>query len=184
MYSEEMLSELRDRVLSRMSERRFTHTAEVEKMAMRIGQIYASDKLDILRAAALLHDVTKELTTEEHLEILRDNGEEITTLDRLSPKTLHARSAVWTIKSEFLDFADDEVLSCVRWHTTGRANMTLCEKIIYLADYIDMSRRFPDCVALREHFWNKQPDTLTDEERQIHLNETLVLSFEIGRAHV
>lgn len=176
IYSEQMLDGLRERVRSRMSERRFVHTAEVEKMAMRLGELYAPDKLDVLRAAALLHDVTKELGTEEHLAML---GTGATPLDRLSPKTLHAKTAGRIISAEFPEFADDEVLSCVRWHTTGRANMTTCEMLIYLADYIDESRTFFDCVKLRNYFWDKEPQNMSAQDRERHLLETLLLSFDM-----
>ena len=176
MYSEKMLDGLRQRVLSRMSERRFTHTAEVEKMAVRLGELYAPDKIDVLRAAALLHDVTKEIPTDRQLAML---GADITPLDKLSPKTLHAKTAALVIPDEFLEFADAEVISCVRWHTTGRADMTLCEAIIYLADYIDMSRTFDDCVALRDYFWGKEPQNMAEAERERHLWQTILLSFDM-----
>ena len=47
-----------------------------------------------------------------------------------------------------------ELVSAVRYHTTGRADMTIAEKIIYLADFIDMSRKFEDCVVLRDYFFD------------------------------
>lgn len=178
-YSEQMLDGLRNKVRSRMSERRFTHTAEVEIMVMRLGELYAPDKLDVLRAAALLHDITKELSTDEHIEILVSHGTEVTALDRLSPKTLHARTAELVIIDEFPEFSDAEVLSCVRRHTTGHPDMTLCESVIYLADYIDMSRSFPDCVFLRNYFWDKEPQKMTLEERTRHLWQTLLVSFDM-----
>jgi len=177
-YSMEMLDGLRDRVRSGMSEWRFVHTAEVEKMAVRLGELYAPDKLDVLRAAALLHDVTKEKSTEEHFEIMKAYGVEISELDRISPKTLHAKTAALVIPDEFPEFADAEVISCVRWHTTGRADMTLCEALIYLADYIDESRKFDDCVILRNYFWNELPQNMTAEERERHLWQTILISFD------
>ena len=176
IYSEQMLDGLRARVSSRMSDYRFVHTAEVEKMARRLGVLYAPDKLDVLRAAALLHDITKEKSTEEQLAML---GADATQLDRLSPKTLHAKTAGAVIVSEFSEFADAEVLSCVRWHTTGRADMTVCEAIIYLADYIDESRTFDDCVKLRNYFWDKDPQNMSKSDREKHLLETLLLSFDM-----
>ena len=179
MYSETMLDTLREKVSSGMSEWRFRHTAEVEKMATRLGELYAPDKLDVLRAAALLHDVTKEKSSEEHFEIMKSYGVEISELDRISPKTLHAKTAALVIPDEFSDFADDEVISCVRWHTTGRADMTLTEALIYLADYIDESRKFDDCVFLRNYFWDKLPQNMSPEDRERHLWQTVLLSFDM-----
>ena len=57
--------------------------------------------------------------------------------------------------------------------------MTTPEKLLYLADYIDMSRTFEDCVKLREFFFSKDIDGMTEEERVRHLDRTLLLSFDM-----
>ena len=178
-FSEESLIALYNSVREQMSEYRFTHTAEVEKMAVRLGNLYAPDKLDILRAAALLHDITKEYGIDAHAELIERGGESLSALDRLSYKTLHARSAVELIKEKYGDFAYSEVLDAVRYHTTGRADMSVCEMIIYLADYIDDSRRFDDCVKLRNYFWDAHPENMSAEQREEHLLRTLLLSFDM-----
>ena len=178
-FSEESLTYLRESVRAQMSDYRFIHTAEVEKMAVRLGNLYAPDKLDILRAAALLHDITKEYGIDAHAELIERGGESLSALDRLSYKTLHARSAVELIKEKYGDFAYSEVLDAVRYHTTGRADMSVCEMIIYLADYIDDSRRFDDCVKLRNYFWDAHPENMSAEQREEHLLRTLLLSFDM-----
>lgn len=178
-FSEESLIALYNSVREQMSEYRFTHTAEVEKMAVRLGNLYAPDKLDILRAAALLHDITKEYGIDAHAELIERGGESLSALDRLSYKTLHARSAVELIKEKYGDFAYSEVLDAVRYHTTGRADMSVCEMIIYLADYIDDSRKFDDCVKLRNYFWDAHPENMSAEQREEHLLRTLLLSFDM-----
>ena len=57
--------------------------------------------------------------------------------------------------------------------------MTLTEKIVYLADYIDMSRKFEDCVRLREFFFSAEPEKMSESERLSHLDKTLILSFDM-----
>ena len=57
--------------------------------------------------------------------------------------------------------------------------MTVLDAIIYLADYIDMSRKFEDCVYLREYFWGKQPEKMDTQARERHLWETLLISFDM-----
>lgn len=178
-FTESQIDALRERVRGAMSERRFTHTAEVEKMAVRLGELYAPDRIDMLRAAALLHDVTKERNTEEQLAMLASHGIAINELDRLSPKTLHARTAVLEVLDRYTEFATEELLSAVGRHTTGHADMTVCDAVIYLADYIDMSRSFDDCVYLREYFWGKEPERMGECERLRHLWETLLVSFDM-----
>ena len=177
-FSDAQIDALRERVRGSMSDYRFTHTAEVEKMAARIGELYAPDKLDILRAAALLHDVTKELKRDEQIEMLRVAGEDVTALELASHKTFHARTAVYAILRDYPEFADGELLAAVRYHTTGRADMSICEKIIFLADYIDMSRKFDDCVKLRNYFWDAHPENMSESERERHLLQTILIGLD------
>ena len=90
---EAMLSKLRMRVIGSMSVKRATHTVAVEAMAVRLGKIYAPDKILQLRAAALLHDVTKEKKLNEQLELCERYGVEVNECDCFSPKTFHAKTA-------------------------------------------------------------------------------------------
>lgn len=179
IITEEMLDALRRQVSDGMSLRRFVHTAEVEKMAAYLGSIYEPDKIPLLRAAALLHDVTKEYPQETQIELCREYGVELEADAYFAPKTLHARTAAAIIPEKFPDFADAEIISCVRYHTTGRADMTLSEKLIYLADYIDMSRTFEDCVKLRNYFLAAEPEKLGESERLSHLDATLIMSYDM-----
>jgi len=181
-FTEKQLELLRDEISEKMSEKRFFHTAEVEKMAARIGEIYAPDKIDVLRAAGLLHDITKEYSTEKQLQICREFGIITTKQDILTPKTFHAKTAAVLIPVLYPEFADEEVVSAVRWHTTGNAEMTLLEKIVYLADYIDESRKFDDCVKLRRIFWDAKPEKMSEKERDTHLTKTLLVSFDMTLA--
>ena len=178
MFTSDQLDSLYASVKESMSEKRFRHTAAVADMAVRLGELFAPDKVDILRAAALLHDITKEYSTEKQLQILGDFGIMITEQDILTPKTLHAKTAALLIEHRYPEFADSEVIQAVRYHTTGRAGMTMTEKIVYFADYIDDTRTFPDCVMLRESFWSAAPEQMSEEDRQEHFRGLLVLSFD------
>ena len=178
-FNEEMLRELREAVSGTMSPKRFRHTAAVEEMAARLGELYAPDKIDVLRAAALLHDITKEYSAEKQIQICDTFGINLSKQDILTPKTFHAKTAAAMIPVLYPDFADEEVLSAVRWHTTGRAGMTVLEKLVYLADYIDESRTFPDCVALRSLFWDADPQNMSEDERAAHLDRVLIRSYDM-----
>ena len=178
-FSEEMIVALRESVKNEMGEKRYFHTLEVEKMAARLGEIYAPEQIPMLRAAALLHDITKERTTEEHVAICENNEVEVTLADRKAPKMFHSRTAALVIPTKYPDFATPEIISAVRYHTTGRADMTVAEKIIYLADYIDMSRTFSDCVMLRNFFFDFDFDSADDQSKISHLNDTLIMSYDL-----
>ncbi len=179
MITEDMLDALRESVEKNMSEKRFRHTAEVEKMIVRLGKLYAPEKIGELRAAALLHDITKEYSMDRQLLICAEHGLSVDVDDLRAPKTFHARTAAAMIPELYPNFACDTVLTAVRYHTTGREDMSICEKLLYLADYIDMSRTFADCVELRECFFEGHPEDMSDAERMTHLNNTLILSFDM-----
>ena len=179
MITESELHALRDELGSKMSEKRYRHTLAVEQMVIRLGELYAPEKLLTLRAAALLHDVTKEYSPDQHLMIFAREGMTLTREDLLAPKTFHARTAVVVIRENYPEFCEDEVLSCVRWHTTGKRGMSLCEKLVYLADYIDLSRTFENCVRLREFFFGAPLERMRENERLSHLRDTLILSYDM-----
>ena len=178
-FDEAKLNDLRATVRARLSPKRWNHTAEVENMVARLAALYCPSKTDLLRAAALLHDLTKEWSVEQHCVFCASHGIRLTTQDILAHKTLHARTAAALIPQEFPAFAHPVLISAVRWHTTGRAKMTLPEKLLYLADYIDASRTFSDCVALREAFWNAQPQKMSSAARREHLRNILLRSFDM-----
>lgn len=177
--TEEMLNELRERVMRQMSPKRFMHTIAVEEMIVRLCALYCPEYTAELRAAALLHDLTKELETCQQESLCREYGLRISDEERAAPKLYHARTAAERIRAEYAEFATPTVISAVRWHTTGHAAMTLPEKLLYLADYIDESRTFRNCVILRRYFFGASPEKMTAEEREALLRDTLILSYDM-----
>ena len=164
-FTEDKLNDLREHLSTVMSQKRYAHTCAVERMVVRLGELFCPEQIPELRAAALLHDITKEYDTDTQLELCRRMGVPTDESDRLAHKTLHARTAAALIPEAYPDFHHETVISAVRWHTTGRAGMTLCERLLYLADYIDDSRLFPDCVRLRALFWGEDVAAMTEEEQ-------------------
>ena len=177
--SDSMLSSLRESLKAKMSGFRLAHTLGVEEMAARIGEIYCPEKIHILRAAALLHDMTKELSPSAQREIFTKHGVEMSEDVENSPPTQHAITAALEIPVRYPDFADTEVINAVRYHTTGRVDMSLCEKIIYLSDYIDFTRTYSDCKALRDMFWSVDLKAMSEREREEHLDRVVLRSFEL-----
>ncbi len=178
-WTDTELAALRTSVESQMTPKRFIHTAAVENMIARLAALYCPEKASLLRAAALLHDITKEYDLETQLELCRRLGIPTTDTDRLAHKTLHARTAAALIPESYPAFNHEKIISAVRYHTTGRADMTLGEQLLYLADYIDDSRLFPDCVRLRSLFWRESPESMSPEERLAHLRNILIMSLDM-----
>lgn len=177
--TETMLDALRERVGGMMSEKRYVHTCAVERMAARLGELYCPDLIPELRAAALLHDITKEETFENQLQLCKKFDIILEPTARLTPKTLHAQTAAALIPADFPEFATETVVRAVRWHTTGCHGMHIADKLLYLADYIDDSRSFADCVRLREIFWGAAPAAMDETARLSHLRDVLILSFDM-----
>ena len=177
--TEAMLDHLREQVMGQMSQKRFRHTAAVEQMAARLAALYCPELSATLRAAALLHDLTKEWSIEEHAAYCRQCGIEPDASYFLSPKTFHALTASLRIAREMPEYNDPVIVGAVRWHTTGHAGMTLSEKLIYLAEYIDESRTFEGCVLLRRFFFDANPDSMDEAGRAALLRDTLILSYDL-----
>ncbi|MCI8386918.1 MAG: HD domain-containing protein [Clostridiales bacterium] len=176
---EQQLTALREAVSTRVSGKRLSHTFAVEREIAVLAGIYSPENEYKLRASALLHDVTKQLSLEKQLQLCDEFGIIYTSEDKLMPKTFHAKTAVEIIKRDFPDFSDEYILTAVRYHTTGKADMTIGEKLLYLADYIEDTRTFEDCVKLREFFYSQLLNAVTETDKWALLNSTLVLSFDM-----
>ncbi len=176
--TESSIAKLRERVRPYLKEKRYLHSLEVEEEAARIGAVYLPDKIDKLRAAALLHDITKRDSFEKQLQYCEEFGIILKYEEMSSPRALHAITAASLAADAFSDVTDEEIRSGIRWHTTGHGDMSVFESIIYLADYIEPSRTFDDCVSLRNYFWGSMPNADDRKKQVIHLCRTMVLSFD------
>ncbi|MBO7249790.1 MAG: HD domain-containing protein [Clostridia bacterium] len=175
----DMIDALRDRVSKLMSPFRFEHTLGVERMAIRLARLYCPERTEMLRAAALLHDVTKEYSFEEQMDVFERYGVKLTEEQKEAKPTLHAYTAALIIPDEYPDYASEELVDAVRYHSTGRAGMTVYDKILYLADYIEDTRKYEDCIALRLEFFSAEPEKMEIKERVLHLNRVLLHSITL-----
>ena len=179
MITEDVLAGLRERIRPYLKEKRYLHTLEVEEEAARIGAVFLPEKIEKLRAAALLHDITKRESYEKQLQMCEEFGIIMHKSDLDSPKVLHAITAAAVAARDFADVADEEILSGIRWHTTGHDGMTVFESVIYLADFIEPSRTFDDCIALRNYFWGSMPNADDRVVQTVHLCRSMVYSFDL-----
>ena len=138
--------QLRPIALSFLKPKRMPHVLGTEQEAIRLATRYGAD-VEKARVAALLHDCTKKLEMEEQLALCRKYGIELDELEQKALKLLHAKTGAAIAREVF--GVDEEIYRAIWWHTTGHADMTLLEKIIYLADYIEPSRDFPGVNDLR-----------------------------------
>ena len=141
------LEQLRPIAMSFLKHKRIPHVLGTEQEAIRLAQAYGAD-VEKARRAALLHDCTKKLEMDEQLALCAKYGIELDELEQVALKLLHSKTGAAIARDVF--GVDDEIYSAIWYHTTGRAGMTLLEKIIYLADYIEPTRDFPDVDVLRK----------------------------------
>lgn len=121
-----------------LDEDRFAHTLGVAYTATALAMRYDID-LDQARAAGLLHDCAKCLSDKKKIAVCEKGGIEISAAEQRNPFLLHAKAGAYLADKDY-EVKDPEVLSAIRFHTTGRAGMTPLEKIVFLADYIEPGR--------------------------------------------
>ena len=146
-YSRENLMQ---KIQMRMSEQRFKHVLGVEETAVALAKKYGAspEKASI---AALTHDYAKERPDEEFKMVIVRHG--------FDPELLNYNNAIWhgLVGASFVErelgITDAEILHAIRVHTTGAAKMSLLDKIIYVADYIEPGRDFPGVQDARAIAW-------------------------------
>lgn len=131
-----------------LSPYRLHHSLEVAKEAKYLAEKYNGDS-EKAYVAGLLHDVLKEADREETFMYAEKYGIKMTELEKNSNKLWHAIVGSAFIKNE-LGIKDEDILSAVRYHTTGRANMTLQEKILFIADFISSDRSYNGVEEMRK----------------------------------
>lgn len=184
LYDEQKLSELRETIKKEgfISERRFLHTLGVESECGALAGIFGLGSNDSLRlrAAGLLHDITKERNSDEQIRLCKKLGIGYPDGAVGSPKVFHAWTAAALVRVLYPQFCDDGICAAIAAHTTGRVGMTLFDSLLYLADYIEPGRSFEDCVKLRSFFYGGAAKANGDEGAlRAHLRETLILSFDM-----
>jgi len=131
-------ADILQRLKKMMSEKRYIHTIGVAKEAIKLADMYGEDA-EKAYIAALLHDIAKEMPNSSKLAMAKAVGIKLDEELEKIPTLLHGYLGAQIAKTDF-GIDDEYVLDAIRYHTTGRANMTLLEKIIYLADIIEPNR--------------------------------------------
>lgn len=136
-----------DMVRRTLSPKRFQHTMNVKKLAVRMAQHYGVDT-EKAALAAILHDSAKELPRTELLQIMQDNAIiKKGTQNRPEP-VWHGICAAILAKTQW-NVQDEEILSAIACHTTGKENMSKLDKILFLADMTSAERDYPGVEELR-----------------------------------
>ena len=165
------IPELRACSYSMVRNKRVPHIRGTEEEAVRLAKHWGADEV-LARRAGILHDCTKYWELEPHLAICDKYGVELDGLERKAVKLLHSKSGACIAREVFGE--PDEVFEAIFWHTTGKADMTLLEKILYIADYMEPCRKF-EGVELMRHL------AYTDLDKAMLLGVTMTIEDMKGR---
>lgn len=139
---------LKSLIKPRMGEYRYIHSVNVSKKAVELAKIYGGDTEKAM-IAGMLHDITKETPVEEQLKIITEGGIILDDVEKSSSKLWHPISGSVYIR-DTVGITDSDIINAVRFHTTGRAGMSLLEKIIFVADFTGDERNYNGVEIMRE----------------------------------
>ncbi|UQZ86940.1 putative nicotinate-nucleotide adenylyltransferase [Paenibacillus konkukensis] len=139
--------QLMESVKAQMPSKRWEHTLGVMETAVMLARRYGCDP-EKAYLAAILHDVCKYWPVKDQGDVIRDNGLSADLLD-YDKELWHAAAGAFVAKRDY-GIDDEEILDAIRYHTSGRAGMSLLEKVVCLADYIEPGRDFPGVNNIRE----------------------------------
>lgn len=132
------IKDLKKELKKEMDDSRYDHTMGVMYTCAALAMRYDYD-MEKAMLAGLMHDCAKCIPNARKLKLAEKNHLEISELERKNPFMLHAKLGALLAKKKY-DIEDEEILDAIRWHTTGRPCMTLLDKIVYVADYIEPKR--------------------------------------------
>ena len=140
------MEELERVVISLLNPNRVAHVLGCRDTAVELAKHWGADENDAARAG-ILHDITKAIDGPLQLTLCDAYGKILSDFSKRYPKTLHALTGSLVAQRIFGE--NEAVVSAIEHHTTGKANMNLLEKIIYVADYMEPNRDFPGVEKLR-----------------------------------
>lgn len=146
-----------------LPERRLKHSMNVSQCAVKLSEIYGYD-MEKAKLAGLIHDCAKYFNDDQVEDSIKKFNIELDSLEENNIALSHSVIGSYVIQETF-NIKDEDIINAVKYHTTGRENMSILEKIIYIADLIEEGRKFPLVDKLRELAYNGS------------LDEALLLSF-------
>ena len=139
MKTLDITQKLRKELEKELKPDRFDHTLGVAYTSASLAMVHGANVEKAL-IAGFLHDCAKCLSHEEQLKICEKNNIELSDVERRNHSLLHAKAGIYIASTKY-EIRDREILDATRYHTTGRENMSLLEKIVYIADFIEPNRK-------------------------------------------
>ncbi|MBR5154915.1 MAG: bis(5'-nucleosyl)-tetraphosphatase (symmetrical) YqeK [Clostridia bacterium] len=158
-----------------LSKERFNHTIGVAETAQSLATMWGEDS-SLAFLAGLVHDCAKEVPVQDAVMKLSASGYVLDEVEKSSPALIHAPLGALLAK-EIFGINDQIVLDAIRYHTTGRTNMSLLEKIIYVADFIEPNRRYRESKIIRDL-------AFTDLDKAVLAEADMVIKFTIDKGRL
>ena len=136
-----------------LGEKRYRHTLGVEETALKLARAVCPESLTDIGYASLLHDAIKELSHSEQAELARHSPFALPESGIATVNALHALGAPAFVKEHFGFASTDTVLSAIYKHTLGDTDMSVEDMVIFVADFIEPNRTYPDCISLRNRLF-------------------------------
>ena len=141
------VEEIKEYLKNNLKESRYKHTLGVCETAKKLAELN-NESVEKAEIAALAHDVAKNLSKEEMLKIIDENNITLSKVEKENMQLWHSIIGP-AVAKERLGICDEEILDAIRWHTTGKEDMSVLAKIIYIADMIEPGRDFEGLEEIR-----------------------------------
>lgn len=149
MEQKDNMKKLRKEMQKVQGEKRYEHTLGVAYTAAALAMCYNADVKNA-QLAGMLHDCAKCLSDEKRLSICKKYGIPMTDVEKRNPFLLHAKAGAYLAEKKY-GIEDRDILNAIQYHTTGRPDMSLLEKIVFVADYIEPGRKqAPNLPEIRQ----------------------------------
>lgn len=167
-------TEIKTELKKSLKPERYEHTLYTQKEAIKLAQRYNIDK-EKASLSALLHDCAKNIDPKEAIKLINDFGYEADEIMLNNHALLHGLAGSILAKEKY-GITDPQMLNAIRYHTTGRENMTALEKIIFLADVIEESRNYEGVEEIRKLAYED-----LDKAMILSLSRTVILIANQGK---
>ncbi len=171
------MKQLRKKMKKVQDGRRFEHTLGVAYTAAALAMRYHAS-IEDAQTAGMLHDCAKCLSDKKMQELCEKGGIFLSDFEKRNLFLMHGRVGAYLAKEKY-GIENEDIINAIAWHTTGRENMSLLEKIIFVADYIEPGRRqAPNLSEIRELAF------LDLDRAMIRILEDTIVYLKNGRGEI
>lgn len=137
----ELIEKIKKDLKENLSEKRYTHSIGVMNMAVELATFYNAD-VETAKIAGLLHDIAKEMTSNEKIKYVEDNNITIDEVERINTPILHGKIGADIAKRKY--GVNEQIQKAIEYHTTTDPDMDIIAKIVYISDKIELNRKSED----------------------------------------